>query len=335
MKWISNDFQGMPMNALRTMLLACLVVTGLSCQGTRSVPPPYSRQVARVDDQTITEEELRFRYRLERDKFPPEFLKPAQPGPDDLTEEKLLRQVLEKMIEDAMIISWGIRNDFVIPDDQLKHEFERRQLVHNKKTLETMLEEKHIPYGRWKDMIENEIRVKYVMDKALSKKIAVTTGEIRNYYQKHQDEFVVGEQVRVRHIVTDSQKKADEIHARLLKGENFAMLAVEHSIAPERARGGDLGYFSAGTFPKVFDDVCFKLALGQISPVVKSEYGFHIFKLIDKKPKRTKDLTEVTQQIEQELFEKKLQEAYQPWIEEMRTELTIEVDQDLISHFSY
>jgi peptidyl-prolyl cis-trans isomerase C len=315
--------------------LIAFLVFGASCRGHQDAPPPYSRAVARVDEQVITEEELRFRYRLEREKFPEEFLKPASPGENDLTETKLLHQVLDKMIDDAVIISWGVRNDFVIPDDQLKQAFDQRQFQHNKKVIETMLEERHIPYGRWKDMVEDDIRVQYVMDHALSKKVVVSAGEIQSYYNKNQSEFAVDQQVRARHIVTDSQKKADEIHARLLKGENFAMLAVEHSISPERAKGGDLGYFSPGSFPKVFDDVCFKLEIGEMSPVVKSEYGYHIFKVLDKKPKRTKELTEVAAVIEQELFEKKLQAAYQPWLEEIRKDVHVEIDQDLLDHFTF
>ncbi len=306
----------------------------VACHGAaREMPPPYSREVASIDDLSVTEEDLRFRFRLEREKFPAEALAANTTIPDGLTEKKLLRQILDRMIEDLMIVAWGQRNDLIIPDDQLRKEFEKRKIIYNKNALEAMLEEKHVPYGRWKSLMETQIRVNYVMDKALSKSLKVSAGEISNYYSRNRDEFEIPEQVRARHIVTDSKKKADDIYARLLKGENFALLAVEHSIAPERAKGGDLGYFSKGSFPKVFDDACFKLEPGQMSPVVKSEYGYHIFRVLDKKPKRISELTDVAGKIQQELFEKKLKDAYQPWLETIRQIVKVQVNETLLENF--
>ncbi len=300
----------------------------------REMPPPYSREVATVDDLSVTEEDLRFRFRLEREKFPKEALLPNPSDPDGLTEKKLLRQIMDRMIDDLMIVAWGQRNDIIIPDDQLHKEFEERKIIYSKNALEAMLEEKHVPYGRWKSLMETQIRVNYVMEKALRKSVQVSAGEISSYYNHHRGEFTVPEQVHARHIVTDSKKKADEIYARLLKGENFALLAVEHSIAPERAKGGDLGYFSKGSFPKVFDDTCFKLEPGKISQIVKSEYGYHIFRVLDKKPARISELSEVAGKIQQELFEKKLKDAYQPWLETVRKAVNVQIDESLLGNFT-
>jgi len=314
----------------------CYFIFLAACHGaSREMPPPYSREVVRVDDLSVTEEDLRFRFRLEREKFPRDALSPSVSDPNGLTEQKLLRQILDRMIEDLLIIAWGQRNDIIIPDDQLRKEFEKRKIIYNKNALEAMLEEKHVPYGRWKSLMETQIRVNYVMDKALSKSVKVSAGEISNYYNRNRVQFEVSEQVRARHIVTDSKKKADDIYARLLKGENFALLAVEHSLAPERAKGGDLGYFPKGSFPKVFDEACFKLEPGQMSAVVKSEYGYHIFRVLDKKPKGISLLAEVAGTIQQELFEKKLKDAYQPWLETIRKTVKVSVDETLLEGFIF
>jgi parvulin-like peptidyl-prolyl isomerase len=180
---------------------------------------------------------------------------------------------------------------------------------------------------------ENEIRASSVREKYLLKNLRISLTEIKSYYATHESEFAVKERVRVRHIVTDSEEKAKDMRARLLKGENFAKLAMDHSISPERARGGDLGYFSRGNLPKIFDDTCFNLKKGEISPVVKSEYGYHIFKLIDKKPAGKKEWEEVAAQIQQKLFEEKLKKTYDPWLSTVLKEAKITVYQDVLDKF--
>ena len=72
---------------------------------------------------------------------------------------------------------------------------------------------------------------------------------------------------------------------RLLRqGEDFAKVAKEHSLSPDREQGGDLGFFAKGEMPPEFDAIVFKLAPGRISDLVQSDYGFHIFLVAHRKP---------------------------------------------------
>ena len=139
--------------------------------------------------------------------------------------------------------------------------------------------------------------------------------------------------MRVRQIVTDSLDKAKDIYERLLKGDNFAKLAINHSLSPDRARGGDLGYFEQGTYPKVFDEYCFKLKKGELSSIVKSDYGYHIFKLLDKKPAGRKTLAEVTSSIYQRLYEQKLKAKYDIWLQGIAKDIEVVVEDELLKEF--
>jgi parvulin-like peptidyl-prolyl isomerase len=182
-------------------------------------------------------------------------------------------------------------------------------------------------------MVENELRVQFVLDRVLSEKIKVSVGEVRQYYAAHHDEFKVAEQLRARHIVTDSQAKAEEIYQRLKNGENFAKLAVNHSLSPDRSRGGDLGYFARGTFPREFDETCFHLEKGEISPIVKSDYGYHIFKLLDKKPPGYNPLETVASGIQQKIFEEKLKKNYKEWMNKVLREVPTTVNDANLKSF--
>lgn len=317
------------------MTLVVLMLLGtMGCRGDRPldnvgnfVLPLYSREIAHVGPYSIKEDDLRFRLALELDKFPQSFVEKHknQPVTADNSLRPVFDRVLAKVIEDHVILAYGMQNKIVMTDGELKTAFEKRRQAISPKELDSILTEKKIPFRRWKHLVENELRVQFVLDKALSDKIRVSVGEMQQYYAAHRDEFAVAEQVRARHIVTDSQDKAAEIYNRLKNGENFAKLAVNHSLSPDRSRGGDLGYFARGTFPQEFDTACFHLEKGEISPIVRSDYGFHLFKMIDKKPAGVKDLKQVAAGIHQRLFEEKLSRQFEQWMTGVKKQVIVEI----------
>jgi hypothetical protein len=89
--------------------------------------------------------------------------------------------------------------------------------------------------------------------------------------------------IRVRHILVKTRPEAEEILQRLKNGEDFSRLAQERSTCPSGRRGGDLGYFGPGVMVKPFEDAAYGLLReGDISGVVKTEFGYHIIRLEDR-----------------------------------------------------
>jgi peptidyl-prolyl cis-trans isomerase D len=138
----------------------------------------------------------------------------------------------------------------------------------------------------------------------------VPPGDIEQHYQQNLQQFSTPEQVRASHILLKTEGKDDAaVKARaetILKeaksGADFAALAKEHSEDEGSAKnGGDLDYFSRGRMVKEFDDAAFSLTPGSISDLVKSQFGYHIIKVVDKKPATTRPLDEVRQQIGDQL----------------------------------
>lgn len=85
-------------------------------------------------------------------------------------------------------------------------------------------------------------------------------------------------QVHCAHILVKTEKEANSVMERLKKGESFSNIAKEVSICPSKNRGGDLGTFSRGKMIKEFENAAFVLQKGQISPIVKTKFGYHIIK---------------------------------------------------------
>ena len=85
-------------------------------------------------------------------------------------------------------------------------------------------------------------------------------------------------QIRCAHILVEKESLAKEILERIKKGESFAKLAEQYSTDGSRRRGGDLGSFGKGVMVKPFEDAAFALEKGQVSGLVKTQFGYHIIK---------------------------------------------------------
>ncbi len=91
------------------------------------------------------------------------------------------------------------------------------------------------------------------------------------------------QQIRASHILVKTENDAKVILQRLHKGESFAKLAMEFSTDSSKRRGGDLGYFGRGRMVRAFENAAFSLEKGQVSQPVKTEFGWHLIKVTDKK----------------------------------------------------
>ena len=83
------------------------------------------------------------------------------------------------------------------------------------------------------------------------------------------------------HILVEKLSVAQELRAKIVKGESFANLAKEYSIDVSKKRGGDLGFFGRGVMVPEFEKAAFALQKGQVSDVVKTQFGYHIIKRLD------------------------------------------------------
>lgn len=120
---------------------------------------------------------------------------------------------------------------------------------------------------------------KYV--RGLSRDIAVGDDEIRAYYDGHPDEFSHPERVQVSQILVTTESEAVELweKARFADEEGFRALARAQSVGPEASEGGEMGVFQKGQLPVDMEAAVFAMGEGEVSPVIDSSYGYHIFRL--------------------------------------------------------
>lgn len=161
-------------------------------------------------------------------------------------------------------------------------------------------------------LCESALIKKYV-DKNIYNKIQVDDKEVVAYFNKHASEFNQPQKVVIRQVVLATEEDAKKVRNKI-NINNFASLAKQFSIAPEAEDGGILGPFVQTDMPRVFD-IAFSMRRGDISDVLKSNYGFHIIMLEKKIPTEKLSLVEARSQIEKKIIKQKREEEYQKWVE--------------------
>ena len=257
--------------------------------------PLQEKELVRINDRVITLEE--FEQEMEQLPFYLKTLMVAEKGQEEF---------LHKLIERELLLQEGVKKGFDKDEKVLaKVEQFRKSLI-----IESLMEEHYA--GR--DEVGDD--------------------EIQAYYQENKEKFLLGERVRVRHIMVKTYEEAKEIKKRLYQGEDFIALATQKSIWPYTKKwGGDLGYIERGTVEdKSFEQAAFALKRrGELSDIVKTKRGYHIIRLEDREKPRQRTFSEVQEEIRNYLRNKKREEILTTHLHELREEAQIIINGELLS----
>jgi parvulin-like peptidyl-prolyl isomerase len=187
-----------------------------------------------------------------------------------------------------------------------------------------------VSFEAWRERLKRRLLVEKVIRKELLKEDSATPRRIKDYYDKHRKEWSHGEEIRVRHILLPSEDQARDVLEQLKNGHDFATLARLHSKGPEALNGGDMGYVTRGQLPDSLDEPLFDLEAGDVSSVITTPYGFHIFQTIDKREAGVLDIEECIERIRQGIQKEDLEAAYGPWLAELRSRYDIKINKEII-----
>lgn len=154
----------------------------------------------------------------------------------------------------------------------------------------------------------------------------ISEAEQQKYYDDHKKEFMQDEQVKASHILVKEETKAVELKKEIDGGANFEDLAKKNSTDPgSAANGGDLGFFGHGMMVKEFEDAAFGAKIGTVTPVVKSQFGYHIIKVTDKQAAKQKEFKEVADSIKEKLKFEEKSKAYKSFMDDLKTKNKVEI----------
>jgi len=180
-------------------------------------------------------------------------------------------------------------------------------------------------YGYTLEDITKNIKMNLLVERLLEPEIEITEDEMKAYFDENKESFNIEEQVSASHILVETEKEALEVKEKLSSGEDFSELAKEYSIDETNSQqGGNLGFFGKGIMVKEFEDVAFSLEIGEISDPVKTDYGYHIIKVEDKKEAKEANYEDSQEEIRDLIFGEKFPDAYNTWIEDKYTKYEIQ-----------
>lgn len=250
--------------------------------------------------------------------------------PDSQNKQKLLEEeILESMITEKILLQRAREINISVSKTDLE-----RKLMDIRKdygdNFFDLLRAQNVQYESWCEELKKEMLLDKLIAADVNGHIRVSEDEAEDYFQDHPGICRAETHIRASQIIVRDPDKAREIKVRLDHGENFAVIATRESLGPEASRGGDLGLITPQTMPEPLDKTLFQLPAGKISPIVKSAYGYHIFKVTEIQPARTKSFSDCRDEIMSSLRAQKEDAAFNVWLEELKIKSAVKRETQLL-----
>lgn len=170
--------------------------------------------------------------------------------------------------------------------------------------------------------LEQEFLADYLVFDELRKRTRVTAEEIEAYFSAHEQEYLY--EYRVSQILVNSAEEAEQV-TKLLKTKSFAWVANRYSVDPVAKRGGDLGYLTKGNMIPELEAIIFNMKPGEMSGIIRSDFGYHIFKLEDvREALVAMGLDDVREQIMNTIMLEKRKKAYGEFLDSLKVSAKID-----------
>jgi len=310
--------------------LIALLSAGLACAQNTTV---VGEAAATVNGVVISREQLQAEVQRQMAQLQQQNQMPL----DDTLRARVEELVLNRMITDELMYQDSLAQGFAVAEAERDAEMQKiKQKFTTADDFKATLEGLHMSEAELADKLQRALTIQRLADHLLEA-IEVTDAEMQQFYTQHPEQFQSPEQVQARHILIKVATDADEaakaqarakiaaLQKRLADGEDFATLARDHSEGPSNVRGGDLGYFMRGQMVAPFENAAFALAVGEVSDIVETPFGYHLIQVTDRRPAEAVDFESAKPQIRQKLVEGKGREAISQHLQDLRARAQVQI----------
>ncbi|MFO7983306.1 MAG: peptidyl-prolyl cis-trans isomerase [Desulfuromonadales bacterium] len=304
------------------LLMMVVIVSTLFLGACQNEKDKHSPVVLKVADRSVSLDEFRSDF---------DQIVPDQKSLSDEEIDELERSFLRQIIDRELTLAEADRVGISVSSAELERQVHEYRQEYPENEFGRMLQQQGLTLAQWRRDLKERLLQEKVIEKQVYNQLSVDDSEIATYYQDNRDEFDRPEQVRARQILLASKEQGEKVLGLLRQGERFEDIARQFSLSPDSEKGGDLGFFARGEMPPQFDEVVFALTPGRLSDLIKTDYGYHVFRVEEKRPAERLELEEVRDQIRARLLEEKEETAYQKWLLGLSGQATIEVDWALLN----
>ncbi|WP_027625383.1 peptidylprolyl isomerase [Clostridium lundense] len=318
-----------------TSIIGMFAISTVGCTMIEKTPEAINKStVAQVNNEKITRGELDSYPMLvgQLQQMKQQYGENYASNPE--AKEQLLqikKQVLDQMVTENLVLQQA-KNKKLVDDKKVNEEVEKAinnviktNFNNDKNKYQEELKKSGVSEENLKNYYKTQLIITKVRDELVKSVKIDDTAAKKQYDSSIYTYLEKPSKFHAYHILVKTEDEAKKVKERLNKGEDFAKVAKEVSTDPgSKDKGGDLGAVEYGQFVKPFVDAVVKLNKGEVSEPVKSDYGYHIIKVIDKEPFKIKSFDSVKEQIKKDLLPQEQQKVFNDKIEQWKKEAKIE-----------
>lgn len=233
---------------------------------------------------------------------------------EDTILNRAKQEVVREFIIRVITEKWAQANNIIVKKEHIDTAIsDVRSQYPDDITFRQKLIEEGVTFEQWRERLRFTLLQSLVLKELAKSLDPPSEEEMKSYYETNKEDFMRADQVKLEQVVLRTESDADRIYSEIRKGKKISELAPKFSTTPEGQNDGLLGWIDRGILD-IFDEA-FDMRAGSLSKVLKSPYGYHVYRVLDKRKAQTLSFTEVKDQIEKRLLQNREQAAYSKWLE--------------------
>lgn len=297
----------------------------------------FEKTVAIVNDQMITLSDLeQFKQKLSKDSFVDELLFTLNPKEKVLSDRAtMISHLINEKIVESEIKKLGLSATIERVEQEIRSVSEKNRMTRNQ--LKEALAQKGIEFSEYQDFMKRGIERQMLVEKVISSRIKITDEELAAHFASLSNNSKLAQvfEYTISHILfqpknssdRDAKEKAEKVLAKIKEGIPFEKLVSQYTEEINFSSGGSLGTFKAGEMSGEIEKAVSPLKSGEVSGVVRTRLGYHIFKLNKKTLIDNPALAEQRAKLRNELFQVSFNKQLKTWIEQKRSEAFIRINE--------
>jgi len=301
---------------------AAFFLSGCSSEATVDLAPapvPLDKTVVTVNGEPLSLDEFDSEFRLMQIYY-----SAVTEGDMRTIKRRLFEQVINRriLVQEARKI--GLR----MTQKEVDETF-REAVKDGTEDFSSFLKSRGVNEQAWKWKFLREKLARKLVEQEVNAKVQITPDEVEDYYWSHLSEYWRPDAVRARHLVVQKRNDLEKALNGLQKGEDFQRITSTFSVGMEKAQGGDWGFMDSDRLSAAYWNVLTKLKPGEISKPLKDEFGYHLFQLIEWRPRRMRSFAEAKEKIRDSLLKEEQDLRFDQWMSGLKKKATIKVNREM------
>lgn len=250
------------------------------------------------------------------------------------------RKLLNQLIEDRLVYQEAQKREIEVDYSEVDAKMDEfKKQFPSEMAMEEMLNSQGMTLQSVRDRLKKQLMMQELHDQEIRGKIVVSPKEIQAYYEDNSSQYAEEERIKVRSITLKKSyetrdkglkdeaayDKIKKIREEIAGGADFAKLAKEHSEDIQAESGGLSDWIRRGTMIPVINDVIFTMKLGEVSEILETPMGYHLFRVEERETASRRSLEEVRDEIFNTIYRKKIEDRFFEWMQELKRDAYISI----------